>query len=243
MGKPAKKMTILVADDDPRIVRLMSRNLQLAGYQTLSARDGQQSLEQIESKEPTLVLLDVRMPGLNGFEVCKRIREFSTVPIIIVTAREQEEDRIRGLDLGADDYLTKPFGMGELLARVRAVLRRGQWDAIKSDQESRPQITVGDLTINLVQQQVSVQGRVVELTPTEYHVVAYLAQNIGRIVTPDLLLEHVWGEEYVSEHHLLIVNINRVRRKMEPDPAHPIYIITRKGIGYLMPSRPASGKA
>jgi len=128
------------------------------------------------------------------------------------------------------------------------VLRRGQWDAIKSERESRPQITVGDLTINLAQRQVTVQGRVVQLTPTEYHVVAYLAQNLGRIVTPDLLLEHVWGEEYASEHHLLIVNINRVRRKVEPDPAHPIYIITRKGIGYLMPphrvtSREVSGTA
>jgi DNA-binding response OmpR family regulator len=243
---PAKKVTILVADDDPRIVRLVTRNLQLAGYQTLSARDGEQTIEQIESNEPTLVLLDVRMPGLNGFDVCRRVREFSTVPIIILTAREQEEDRIRGLDLGADDYLTKPFGMGELLARVRAVLRRGQWDAIKSEIESRPQITVGDLTINLAQRQVTIHGRLVQLTPTEYHVVAYLAQNLGRIVTPDLLLEHVWGEEYASEHHLLIVNINRVRRKVEPDPAHPIYIITRKGIGYLMPpqraaSREASG--
>jgi DNA-binding response OmpR family regulator len=143
---PANKATILVADDDPRIVHLVTCNLRLAGYQTLAARDGQQILELIESKEPTLVLLDVRMPGLNGFEVCERVREFSTVPVIIVTAREQEEDRIRGLDLGADDYLTKPFSTGELLARVRAVLRRGQWDAIKSEQESRPQITVGDLT-------------------------------------------------------------------------------------------------
>ncbi len=239
---PANKVTILVVDDDLRIIRLVTRNLQLAGYQTLSACDGQQALEQIESKEPTLVLLDVRMPGLNGFEVCRRVRDFSTVPIIIVTAREQEEERIRGLDLGADDYLTKPFGMGELLARVRAVLRRGQWDAIKSEQESRPLITVGDLTINLAQRQVTVQGRVVQLTPTEYHVVAYLAQNHGRIVTPDLLLERVWGEEYASEHHLLIVNINRVRRKVEPDPAHPIYIITRKGIGYLMPTRRAPAR-
>jgi DNA-binding response OmpR family regulator len=236
---PANKVTILVADDDPRIVRLVTRNLQLAGYQTLSACNGQQALEQIESKEPALILLDVRMPGLNGFEVCRRVRDFSTVPIIIVTAREQEEERIQGLDLGADDYLTKPFGMGELLARVRAALRRGQWDAIKSEQASRPQITVGDLTINLAQRQVTVQGRVVQLTPTEYHVVAYLAQNLGRIVTPDLLLEHVWGEEYASEHHLLIVNINRVRHKVEPDPAHPIYIITRKGIGYLMPTHRA----
>jgi len=236
MGMPAKKVTILVADDDPRIVRLLTRNLQLAGYQTLAAHDGQQTLTLIESREPALVLLDVRMPGLNGFDVCKRVREFSTVPIIIVTAREREEDRICGLDLGADDYLAKPFGMGELLARVRAMLRRGQWDAIKSEQESRPRITVGDLTINLVQQQVTIHGHAVELTPTEFHVLAYLAQNLGHVVTPDLLLEHVWGEEYASEHHLLIVNINRVRRKVEPDPAHPIYIITRKGIGYLMPS-------
>jgi DNA-binding response OmpR family regulator len=232
-----KKTSVLVVDDDPRILRLLSRNLEMAGYQALSARDGWRALEQIEAKEPGLVLLDITMNGLNGFEVCRRVREFSTLPIIILTAREQEQDKIRGLDLGADDYLTKPFGVGELLARVQAVLRRGQWDAVKStEHESRPKMNVGDLTIDFVQREVTVHDRIVELTPTEYLILKYLAQNIGHIVTPDLLLENVWGEDYASEYHLLIVNINRVRRKVEPDPTHPTYIITRKGIGYLMPS-------
>lgn len=236
----AKKVPILIADDDPRILRLVKRSLELAGYQTLSAYDGQQALEQMETQAPALVLLDVNMPNLNGFEVCECIREFSTVPIIIVTAREQEQDLIRGLDLGADDYLTKPFGTGELLARVRAALRRSQWDVAGSDQERHPKMRVGALTLDLAQRLVTIDGCAVELTPIEFRLLAYLAQNVGRVVTPDLLLEHVWGEEYVNEHHLLIVNINRLRRKLERDPTRPVYILTKKGVGYLIPSQPAA---
>lgn len=241
-----KKALILVADDDPRILRLVKRNLEMEGYQTLTAYDGQQTLEQIEAKEPSVVLLDINMPKLNGFEVCERVREFSNVPIIIITAREQEQDLVRGLDLGADDYLTKPFGIEELLARVRAVLRRSQWDTASPEQElhhNRHKMAVGNLMIDFAQHSVAADGRVIELTPIEFRLLAYLARNVGHVVTPDLLLEQAWGEEYAYERHLLIVNINRLRRKLERDPAHPVYILTRKGVGYFMPSQPAAAAA
>jgi DNA-binding response OmpR family regulator len=237
---PAKKTTILVADDDPQLLRLVTRNLQMEGYDILSAGDGEQALELIESRTPDLVLLDIMMPKLDGFSVCARVREFSAVPIILLTARGQDQDKVRGLDLGADDYLTKPFNVDELLARVRAVLRRGQYQA--SDRALGPisRATIGELTVDYAQHLVQVAGEEIALTPIEYRLVAYLAQNAGRVVTQDLLLEHVWGAEYVGESHMLQVNINRLRRKLEPDPAKPRYILTKVGVGYLMPSAPAA---
>ncbi len=236
----AKKTTILTADDDPQLLRLVSRNLQLDGYDVLTAADGQQALELIEARSPDLVLLDVMMPRLDGFSVCQRVREFSSVPIIILTARGNDQDKIRGLDLGADDYLTKPFSVDELLARVRAVLRRAQLSAVDSTQGLRSRVTIGDLTVDYAQHQVTMSGREVELTPIEYRLLAYLTQNAGRIVTQDLLLEHVWGAEYVGESHLLQVNINRLRRKLETDAAHPRYIQTKTGIGYLLNAQPTA---
>jgi len=236
----AKKTTILTADDDPQLLRLVSRNLQLDGYDVLTAADGQQALELIEARSPDLVLLDVMMPRLDGFSVCQRVREFSSVPIIILTARGNDQDKIRGLDLGADDYLTKPFSVDELLARVRAVLRRAQLSAVDSTQGLRSRVTIGDLTVDYAQHQVTMSGREVELTPIEYRLLAYLTQNAGRIVTQDLLLEHVWGAEYVGESHLLQVNINRLRRKLEPDVARPCYIQTKTGVGYLLNAQPTA---
>jgi DNA-binding response OmpR family regulator len=231
---PVKKTTVLVADDDPQLLRLVTRNLQFEGYEVLSVSDGQQALEQIEAEKPDLVLLDVMMPKLDGFSVCHKTREFSAVPIILVTARGQEQDKIRGLDLGADDYLTKPFSVDELLARVRAVLRRAQFNALDQSHAVRTTTTIGDLTIDYSQHLVRLAGEEVSLTPIEYRLLAYLAQNAGRVLTQDLLLEHVWGAEYVGESHMLQVNINRLRRKLEADPAHPRYILTRVGIGYLL---------
>ena len=236
----AKKTTILTADDDPQLLRLVSRNLQLDGYDVLTAADGQQALELIEARSPDLVLLDVMMPRLDGFSVCQRVREFSSVPIIILTARGNDQDKIRGLDLGADDYLTKPFSVDELLARVRAVLRRAQLSAVDSTQGLRSRVTIGDLTVDYAQHQVTMSGREVELTPIEYRLLAYLTQNACRIVTQDLLREHVWGAEYVGESHLLQVNINRLRRKLEPDVARPCYIQTKTGVGYLLNAQPTA---
>src|SRR5579859_3335396 len=165
---PAKKTTVVTADDDPQLLRLIARNLQFEDYDVLTASDGQQALELIEAHTPDVVLLDVMMPKMDGFTVCHRVREFSTVPIIIVTARGQDQDKIRGLDLGADDYLTKPFSVDELLARVRAVLRRSQFTAREHAQGLRASTATGDLTIDDSQHLVTLAGREIALTPTEY---------------------------------------------------------------------------
>jgi DNA-binding response OmpR family regulator len=175
---------------------------------------------------------------MDGFTVCHRVREFSTVPIILVTARGQDQDKIRGLDLGADDYLTKPFSVDELLARVRAVLRRAQFTSNDAASVARTIQTIGEMTIDYAQHLVTIEGREVTLTPIEYRLLAYLAQNAGRIVTQELLLSHVWGSEYTGESHMLQVNINRLRRKVEADPTSPRYIRTKVGIGYLLALQP-----
>jgi DNA-binding response OmpR family regulator len=234
---PAKKTTILAADDDPQILRLVTRNLQFDGYEVISVSDGQAALEQIEAQAPDLVLLDVMMPRMDGFTVTQRVREFSSAPIIILTARGQDQDKIRGLDLGADDYLTKPFSVEELLARVRAVIRRSQLGA--DSQGMSAKTTIGELEVDYVQHLVTMRGREVALTPTEYRILAYLAQNAGRVVTQDLLLEHVWGPEYSGESHMLQVNINRLRRKIEDDHTRPRYILTKVGVGYLLANPPS----
>jgi len=239
---PVRKTLIVVADDDPQLLRLVTRNLQLDGYEAIAAGDGQQALEQIEAYAPDLVLLDVMMPRLDGFTVCQRVREFSIVPIIIVTARGQDQDKVRGLDLGADDYLTKPFSVEELLARVRAVLRRSQFSGRESGAAAgtalQASITIGELTVDYAQHQVALAGREIPLTPIEHRLLAYLAQNVGRVLTQDLLLEQVWGPEYLGESHLLQVNINRLRRKLEPGTSQSRYILTKTGIGYLLPAQP-----
>ena len=235
---PVKKTTIVAADDDPQLLRLVTRNLEFEGYEVLPVSDGQQALEQVEAHSPDLVLLDVMMPRMDGFTVCQRVREFSAVPIIIVTARGQDQDKVRGLDLGADDYLTKPFSVDELLARVRAVLRRAQFTANEQAHVLRTNITIGDLVVDYGQHLVIMAGQEVPLTPIEYRILAYLAQNAGRVVTQDLLLEHVWGSEYLGESHMLQVNINRLRHKIEADPTHPRYLLTKVGVGYLLAAHP-----
>jgi DNA-binding response OmpR family regulator len=228
---PLKKTTVVTADDDPQLLRLIARNLTFEGYEVATARDGEQALELVEQSMPDLVLLDIMMPKLDGFTVCQRIREFSLVPIIIVTARSQDQEKVKGLDLGADDYLTKPFSVDELLARVRAVLRRSQ---LQAQEQSRQTMTIGELNIDYAQHLVTMAGKQIALTPTEYRLVAYLAQNAGRVVTQDLLLEQIWGAEYTGESHMLQVNVNRLRRKLEADPAHPRYLKTKLGIGYVL---------
>jgi DNA-binding response OmpR family regulator len=237
---PVKKTTILAADDDPQLLRLVMRNLQFEGYEVLPASNGQQALEEIEAHVPDLVLLDVMMPKMDGFTVCQHVREFSSVPIIIVTARGQDQDKVRGLDLGADDYLTKPFSVDEMLARVRAVLRRAQFTVNEQTHGIHKTITIGDLTVDSAQHLVAMAGKEVALTPIEYRILAYLAQNVGRVVTQDMLLEHVWGAEYLGESHMLQVNINRLRRKLEVDPTRPRYILTKVGVGYFLAAQPTS---
>lgn len=240
---PAKKITVLTADDDPQLLRLVARNLEFEDYDVLTASDGKQALELIEAHAPDAVLLDVMMPKMDGFQVCQQVREFSAVPIILVTARGQDQDKVRGLDLGADDYLTKPFSVDELLARVRAVLRRAQFTSYEQSHLVRTITSIGELSIDYAQHLVTMAGREVTLTPIEYRLLAYLAQNVGRVITQDLLLEHVWGIDYVGEGHMLQVNVNRLRRKLEPDPTHPRYILTKVGIGYLLNAQPEAQTA
>jgi DNA-binding response OmpR family regulator len=235
-----KKTTILIVDDDLQLLQLLSLNFELEGYTVLLAGDGQQALNQIERHVPDLVLLDVMMPRMSGFAVCYHIRQFSTVPIIIITAHGRSQDKVRGLDLGADDYLTKPLDIDEMLARVRAVLRRVRFT---TDEQALPTtMIIGDLKIDFGQCLVQFAGRKVVLTPTEYRLLAYLARNAGHIVPQDSLLEHVWGKEYVGEHHLLQVNINRLRHKLEVDPTHPRYLLTESGIGYRLATQPAASE-
>jgi len=234
----ARKQLILTADDDPQLRRLVSRSLELEDFHVLTASDGEEALAIIEAQALDLVLLDVMMPKMDGFKVCQKVREFSAVPIIIITARGQDNDKIKGLNLGADDYLTKPFNIDELVARVRAVLRRTQFIPQEHTHATRAITTIGNITIDYIQRLVTVDDKETVLTPTEYRVLAYLIQNAGRVVTQDLLLEHVWGQEYIGESHMLQVNVNRLRRKIEPDPAHPRYILTKVGIGYLFAAKP-----
>ena len=230
----AERITILTADDDPQLLKLIACNLQLEDYDVLTASDGQQALEYVKAYSPDLVLLDVMMPKMDGFTVCQRIREFSAVPIIMVTVRGQDQEKVRGLDVGADDYLIKPFSVDELLARVRAVLRRIRVASNRQTIGMCAITNLGELTIDYAQHLVSMAGREIILTPIEYRILSYLAQNAGRVVTQDMLLTHVWGEEYAGENHILQVNVNRLRHKLEADPSHPHYILTKAGIGYLL---------
>lgn len=224
-----QKTSVLVVDDDAHMLNLMQSILEFEGYRVFRASDGKAALDIFGQKTPDLVLLDVMMPGMDGYLVCRRIREFSQVPIVMVTARSNDEEKIEGLDRGADDYVTKPFSSPELAARVRAVLRRSKlWD-----ERPEPAYHSHDLVIDFAQHRVSLAGEEVYLTATEYRLLCYLACNAGRMLTPDQILEAVWGEEYVGEHHLLRVNITRLRQKLGDDPKEPRFIATRVNIGYM----------
>jgi DNA-binding response OmpR family regulator len=230
----SKKASVLVVDDDIRILRMMKRILELEGFKVLVASSGEASLKIFEKETPDLVLLDIMMPDMDGYTVCRHIHEFSQVPIIMVTAKGDDKEKVEGLNIGADDYVTKPFSASELAARVRAVLRR------TNNQNKFPDsvFRYNDLTIYFTSHRVMVGDREIELTPTEYRLLSYISCNAGRVVTPDQLLNKVWGEEYVGAPHLLQVNIARLRHKLGDDAKKPTYILTRPGIGYMM-SKPA----
>ena len=227
---PSKKASVLVVDDDVHIVRMTGRILELEGYRVLTASNGETALDKFDEESPDLVLLDIMMPGMDGYTVCQRIREFSQIPIIMVTAKGNDEEKVQGLDAGADDYVTKPFSSKELVARVRAVLRR----ATLWDERPEPAFEFGELVVDFASHRVTLGSQEVNLTSTEYRVLSYLARNAGRVLTPDQILEKVWGEEYVVETHLLQVNIARLRPKLKDDTQKPKYILTRPGIGYSM---------
>jgi DNA-binding response OmpR family regulator len=224
------KVCILVVDDEPRYIRAIQINLEASGYEVITARDGQTAIELAASEEPDLVLLDIRMVGLDGYEVCRRIREFSAVPIIMLTALAEDADKVAGLDVGADDYVTKPFSADELLARVRAALRRVE---LSERQDPSSTLQAGDLLVDLAQQRVFVRSQEVSLTPTEYRLLCELVRQAGRVLVPEYLLEKVWGMGYEGENRLLWQAVHRLRRKIERDPRNPQHIQTRPGIGYV----------
>jgi DNA-binding response OmpR family regulator len=223
---------ILVVDDEPRYVRLMEANILAEGYDVIKAYDGQSAVELVAEKQPDLVLLDVMMPGLNGFAACERIRVFSNVPIIMVTAKGEEQDRVRGLDVGADDYIVKPFSATELLARVRAVLRRAQ---VSSNSFQQAVFNHGNLRIDLARAEVFRTDKLVFLSATEYRLLLQFVHNLGSIMTSEDLLVNVWGPEYREDKEILWVSISRLRQKLEDDARNPQHIVTRSGLGYTMP--------
>ena len=225
-----KKALILVIDDDIRMLRMMKRMLELEDFQVTTASGGDAALRIFEKDSPALVLLDIMMPDMDGYTVCRRIREFSQVPIIMVTARGDDKEKVEGLNIGADDYVTKPFSASELAARVRAVLRR----ISNHDARQEAIFRYKDMVIDFTSRRVMVNNQELKLTSTEYKMLSYICLNAGRVVTPDQLLDKVWGEEYIGAAHLLQVNIARLRKKLGDDAKKPCYILTRPGIGYIM---------
>ena len=225
---------ILVVEDDRPMQRLLRRTLELADYRVDVVGDGATALDMIETATPDLVLLDVILPGLDGIEVCRRIRERWQVPVVIISALGREDDKIRGLDVGADDYITKPFPAGELLARVRAVLRRSGWSGYPASLNGP--LRVAGIEINPSRHTVTRDGADLPVTPLEFRLLMYLVNNAGRVVTHNMILTSVWGAEYADELHMLRVNVSRLRQKLECDPTSPRIIVTVAGVGYTVPA-------
>jgi len=225
----ARSRRILIAEDQETLRASISRNLRARGFQVIEAANGMEALSLWDAEQPQLLILDVMMPRMDGLEVCRRVRERSTVPIIVLTAMDAESDKLAAFDLGADDYLCKPFSVEELLARVRAVLRRADWHAQPPASEVR---RYGDLTIDLDGHTVSRRDELVQLTPTEFALLAQLVTNANKAVPHLTLLQRVWGSEYRGEAEYLRVYIGRLRRKLEADPSNPRHLLTEPGIGY-----------
>jgi two-component system KDP operon response regulator KdpE len=224
-----KDKLILVVDDEARMVNFMRMNLELEGSRVITASNGREALDKAREEMPDVVLLDIMMPGMDGFEALRRLRTFSQVPVLVLTAKDDEEDRIKGLELGADDYVGKPFSHRELVSRIRAVLRRHYAPA----PAQQTTVVVDDrLTIDFARREVLVNGERVNLRPTEYRLLYHLVQNAGYVLTHEQLLTKVWGPEYRDETHYLRLYVTYLRQKIEEDPANPKYILTERGIGY-----------
>jgi two-component system KDP operon response regulator KdpE len=221
------KTRILVVDDERSIRRFLSASLS-GQYEVVQAADGEEALRAVVNERPDLLILDLGLPDIDGVEVTRRLREWTQIPIIVVSVREQESDKIAALDAGADDYLTKPFGAGELMARIRVALRR------TTQPESQVVFTSDDLTVDLTSRKVSVDGNEISLTPTEYDILKALVQHAGKVLTHRQLLRTVWGIAYEDENHMLRVNVSNLRRKVEKDPARPQHVITEPGVGYRL---------
>ena len=232
MGGKAK---LLIVDDDDKLVEALELYLTKAGYEVISALDGIEGMRRFHQHRPGLVILDIMMPKLDGWEVCRRIRDISNVPIIMLTARGQEAEKVRGLKLGADDYVAKPFSLRELEARIQAVLRRTR---LPPPVESRVLYVNEELVIDSAGWEVRWRGKPVKLTATERQLLFLLAENAGRVLPTSRILERVWGPEYVDERDYVKLYIWRLRQKMEPDPSQPRYILTERGIGYKFAKNP-----
>lgn len=226
MSEP--ELSILIVDDERAIRRFLRAALTSHGFQVIEAENGQTALAAAADHRPDIIILDLGLPDMDGIEVTRQLREWYRAPIIILSVRDQENDKIAALDAGADDYLTKPFGTGELMARIRVAVRRS------ARQVDEPVFEVDDLKVDLARRLVTQNGQEVELTPTEYDILRVLVQHAGRVLTHRQLLREVWGEVYETETHLLRVNMSNLRRKIEPDPNQPHYIVTEPGVGYRL---------
>ncbi len=236
------KKTILIVDDEKPIVDILVYNLQKEGYNTLEAGDGITAVEIALSKRPDLILLDIMLPKMDGLTVCKKIRTTLNVPILMLTAKDEEIDKIIGLELGADDYVTKPFSVRELMARIKANLRKVEVNSslvnnINSEVKETQKIKIGDLTIDLDKFEVKVKDEIIDLTLREFEVLKYLANQPGQVVTREVLLEKVWGYEYYGDIRTVDVTVRRIREKIEKDTSAPKILITKRGVGYYIASK------
>lgn len=219
---------VLIIDDERAIRRFLRASLSAQGYTVFEAADGDEGLAAVVAHRPDLIILDLGLPDLDGVEITRQLREWTQIPIIVLSVREQEADKIAALDAGADDYLTKPFGVGELMARLRVALRRAARPA------AEPVFSTGELAVDLARRLVTVAGHDVQLTPTEYDLLKLLVTHAGKVLTHQHILRQVWGAAYANELHLLRVNISNLRHKIEPDPGRPAYIVTEPGVGYRL---------
>jgi two-component system, OmpR family, KDP operon response regulator KdpE len=229
---------VLVVDDEPQILRALQTSLRGAGYDVDTAATGEQALTAAAVRPPDAVIVDLVLPDMSGTEVSKELRAWSTVPIIVLSVVGDEQEKVAALDAGADDYVTKPFGVDELLARLRAAMRR-------AEPSPEPVLTIGDLRVDLEAREITFAGKPVQLTPHEYSLLTLLARNEGKLMTHQAILREVWGRAYADESHYLHVYVSQLRRKLEPDPARPRYILTEPGVGYRLvdPLRESLGRS